>query len=271
MDLESIVSGAKLYLFDMDGTLYLRDRLFDFTAELLGEIRKQGARYRFITNNSSQSAADYVRKMARLGIRTTQEEYVTSGGATVHFMQKHYPNARLYVCGTPSLKNEFRTGGFAVTDKPSEADAVVLGSDPALSFRSIDDICRILFTRGVPYIATHPDMTLPTEYGCLPDCGALADMIAAATGQHPIFVGKPAPLMPEMAMAACGCDSSETVVIGDRLDTDILSGIRAHTRTILVYSGSSTPETLAASPDKPDVAIRDGGLLLDALRRKARA
>lgn len=266
MTLENIVSKTKLYLFDMDGTVYLGDEIFDFTAPLLKEIKALGGRYLFITNNSSKNAADFVEKMARLGIETTEDEFVTSGGATAQFMLENHPDLPIYVCGAPSLKSEFEKIGLTVTDDPAEAEAVVLGSNPKLSFPQIEDVCRILFTKDVPYIATHPDMTLPTEFGCVPDCGALADMIAAATGKRPIFIGKPAPLMVELAMLRCGCDRAETLLIGDRLDTDIPSGINAGVSTILVFSGSTTPEMLTQSQVKPDLAIADCSVLLDALR-----
>ncbi len=268
MTLEELVSRAKLYLFDMDGTVYLGDKIFDFTAPLLDEIKRQGGRYLFITNNSSKNAADFVEKMARLGVAAGEDEFVTSGGATAHFMRENYPDAPVYICGAESLKSEFIKSGLTVTDDPAQAEAVVLGSNPKLSFSQIEDVCRILFTKNVPYIATHPDMTLPTEFGCVPDCGALADMIEAATGKRPVFIGKPAPLMVELAMLSCGCDRAQTVLIGDRLDTDIPSGIAAGVGTVLVYSGSTTPEMLDGSDTKPDLAIRDCSLLLDALRGK---
>lgn len=268
MTLEKLVGQARLYLFDMDGTIYLGDKIFDFTAPLLDEIKRQGGRYLFITNNSSKNAADFVEKMARLGVATTEDEFVTSGGATAHFMCENYPDAPVYICGAESLKSEFAKCGLTVTDDPAKAEAVVLGSNPKLSFPQIENVCRILFTKNVPYIATHPDMTLPTEFGCVPDCGALADMIEAATGKRPVFIGKPAPLMIELAMHRCGCDRSETLLIGDRLDTDIPSGIAAGVSTVLVFSGSTTPEMLAESNVKPDLAIKDCGLLLNALRDK---
>ncbi len=266
MTLKELVAKTKLYLFDLDGTLYLSENVFDFSADLLKAIKARGAEYRFITNNSSKGPKDYVEKMARLGIEATENEFVSSGLVTTIYMQENFGDEKLYVCGTESLKTQFTDVGLKVTEDIDEAGAIVIGCDTELTFKKIDDICRTLSERPkIPYIATHPDMTCPTNYGYMPDCGALANMIFEATGKRPVVIGKPTPLMPELAMQKAGYTREQTVVIGDRLDTDIACGKAAETMTILVYTGHATPEILAKSSIKPNLVLKSCKNLLDEL------
>lgn len=268
MTLRELIETTKLYLFDLDGTLYLSEDVFPFSAELLKEIKARGARYMFITNNSSKSSPDYVAKMTRLGIEAAEDEFVSSGLVTTRYMCENFGDKNIYLCGTNSLKEQFEAAGLKVTDNYEDAECIVIGMDTELTFKKIDDICRLLFERpNIPYIATHPDDVCPTEYGYMPDCGALASMIFTATGKKPIVIGKPTPLMPEYAIFLAGCDRDQTVVIGDRLDTDIACGFAAQTKTLLVYSGFATPEMYEEADKKPDLAIADCGVLLQEMKK----
>ncbi len=263
---DEIIKNIKLYLFDMDGTLYLGDRLFDFTKELLRHIRAGGGKYLFMTNNSSKSVEAYVEKLARLGIDADTEDFITSSQAAAYYLKKHHKDAALYVCGTESLKAELRRQGFTVTEELAKVDAVVMGFDTELTFKKLDDVCRLLSSRDLPYIATNPDYVCPTEYGSVPDCGSVCDMIYNATGKRPLVIGKPQALMPKLAMEKTGIPATRTAVIGDRIYTDIKSGINAGTVTILVMSGETTKEILASSPDKPDIVLDSCGEILQILK-----
>ena len=265
MQTEQIVKGLKLYLFDMDGTLYLGDQLFDFTIELLQKIRAAGGRYMFMTNNSSKSVQAYIEKLAKLGIKAEYEDFITSSQATAYYLQKHHAGATLYVCGTESLKTELRGQGFTITENLDEVECIVMGFDTELNFKKLHDVSYMLCTRELPYIATNPDYVCPTEFGSVPDCGSVCDMIFNATGKRPVVIGKPEALMPKLAMEKVGCTEKETVVIGDRIYTDIKSGINAGTVTILVMSGETTQKILDESADKPDIVLQDAGLLLQWL------
>lgn len=265
MDIRNTVKNLKLYLFDMDGTLYLGDRLFGFTAELLNKLRETGSRYMFMTNNSSKSVQAYIDKLEKLGIPSTSEDFITSSQATAYYLKKQYPGAVLYVCGTNSLKQELESQGFRVTEKLEEVECIVMGFDTELTFQKLHDVSYLLATREIPYIATNPDYVCPTEFGSVPDCGSVCDMIFNATGKRPIVIGKPEPLMPMLAMEKCGCKPSETAVVGDRIYTDIKSGLRAGTVTILVMSGETTEEILNESIEKPDIVLPDAGEILKAL------
>ena len=259
------MKDLKLFLFDMDGTLYLGDRLFDFTIELLQKIKATGGRYMFMTNNSSKSVKAYIEKLAKLGISATEEEFITSSQATAYYLQNNHPGATLYVCGTESLKSELRSQGFTITEDLDAVECIVMGFDTELNFKKLHDVSFMLCTRQLPYIATNPDYVCPTEFGSVPDCGSVCDMIYNATGKRPVVIGKPEALMPQLAMERTGCTKEQTVVIGDRIYTDIKSGINAGTVTVLVMSGETTREILDASPEKPDFVLEDAGLMIPEL------
>lgn len=263
--MKQTVKNLKLYLFDMDGTLYLGDQLFSFTIDLLKRIKETGGMYMFMTNNSSKSVVAYIEKLKKLGIEATQEEFITSSQATAYYLKLHHPTAKLYVCGTESLKTELRSQGFTITENLDEVECIVMGFDTELNFKKLHDVSFLLCTRQLPYIATNPDYVCPTEFGSVPDCGSVCDMIFNATGKRPVVIGKPEALMPQLAMAKTGYGKAQTVVIGDRIYTDIKSGINAGTVTMLVMSGETTQEILDASPEKPDFVLQDAGEILKAL------
>ena len=264
-----IVENTKLYLFDMDGTLYLGDRLYDFTPALLEQIRAAGGRYLFMTNNSSKSVADYIKKLCKLGISATREDFITSSQATAYYLKRYHPGKTLYVCGTQSLIAELQSEGFTVTDDLSQVECVVMGFDTELTFQKLWDVSKLLSeNKDLPYIATNPDLVCPTEFGSVPDCGSVCIGIKNATGREPVVIGKPSPLMPQLAMDRWGYTKEETAVIGDRIYTDIRSGLNAGVTTILVLSGESTLETLEQSDVKPHLVLPDAGALLDALKQK---
>ena len=259
------ISNIKLFLFDMDGTLYLGDRLFPFTEELLCKIKSSGKRYLFMTNNSSKSVSAYIEKLAKLGIKATENDFITSSQATAYYLKKHYSNARLYVCGTKSLKDELVSQGFTVTENVEETDCIVMGYDTELNYKKLWDVSYMLTAKDLPYIATNPDYVCPTEWGSVPDCGSICDMIFNATGKRPVFIGKPEPLMPKLAMEKEKCTPAETAVIGDRIYTDIKSGINAGVVSILVMSGETTTGILNNSPDKPDMVLENAGEIIKFL------
>ena len=259
------LSRIRLWLFDMDGTLYLGERLFAFTKELLRSIRAAGGQYLYLTNNSSRSVQDYVRKMERLGVPARAEDFLTSAQATIWYLRREREGRRLYVCGTRSLQAELRDAGFpVVNDEPDSAECVVMGYDTELTYQKLLDVSRLLTERpDMPYIATNPDLVCPTEFGFVPDCGSVCGMIETATGRRPVVVGKPEPLMVQMAMERMGVPPERTAVVGDRIYTDVKSGLNAGAAGVLVMSGETTPEILAASPDRPDLVLSSAAEILE--------
>lgn len=268
MDQTKLLQSMKLFLFDMDGTLYLGNQLYPFTIELLDTIKANGGKYLFMTNNSSKSVLDYVKKLEKLGIQATREEFMTSSQATAFYLHKYHEGQRLYVCGTQSLKEEFRNEGFTVTTNLDEVDCIVMGFDTELTFQKLHDVSYLLLTRPeLPYIATNPDLVCPTEFGSVPDCGSVCIGIKNATGREPIVIGKPSPLMPQLAMEKLDIAKEETCVVGDRIYTDVKSGLNAGITGILVLSGETTREILEASEDKPHLVLENAGQILDALKQ----
>ncbi|MBE6974595.1 MAG: HAD-IIA family hydrolase [Ruminococcaceae bacterium] len=256
----------KLFLFDMDGTLYLGSRLYDFTKELLQTIRQMGGRYMFVTNNSSKSVADYIKKLEKMGVPAEYDDFLTSSQATAWYLKNHHAGKRLYVCGTESLKDELRGEGFEITDDIALTQCIVMGFDTELTFRKLEDVSKMLCTRELPYIATNPDYVCPTEFGSVPDCGSVCDMLYNVSGKRPLVIGKPQPYMARLAMEKWDCTPEETVVVGDRIYTDIKSGLNAGCQTILVMSGETTYEILEASDHKPHLVLDHAGRILEELK-----
>lgn len=272
MDAKQIISQMELFLFDLDGTLYLGDKPYEFTIELLETLRARGRKYLFMTNNSSRSVEDYIKKLAGMGIKATREDFITSSQATAYYLKGHHSNESLYVCGTVSLKRELEMEGFTVTERLDEVDCVVMGFDTELTFQKLHDVSYLLLTRpGLPYIATNPDLVCPTPFGSVPDCGSVCIGIKNATGREPVFIGKPSPLMPELGMKRQGVPKERTCVVGDRIYTDIKSGLNAGITGILVMSGETTPEVLMQSEDKPHIVLQDAGEILKILYEKENA
>ncbi len=263
------IRSTQLFLFDMDGTLYLDNELYPFTQDLLRVIRETGRRYLFVTNNSSKSVKDYITKLDKLGISATYDDFLTSSQAVAFYLKHHHATARLYVCGTESLKEELRREGFTVTDTLDEVDCIVMGNDQELTFQKLYDVSLLLHTRpDIPYIATNLDYVCPTWFGSVPDCGSICDMLYNVSKRRPLSVGKPSPLMPQLAMERTGTAAEHTAMIGDRIYTDVKSGLNAGVLAILVMSGETTQEILDASEDRPDMVLESAGEILKALREE---
>ena len=250
------LKDKRLFLLDMDGTIYLDDRLFDGTAEFLAHVQAIGGRVMYLTNNSSKSVESYVDKLSRMGLRAAPEDFLTSVNATVLYLrQKNH--RKIYAFGTASFRQQLRQGGLPVTDVLAEdIDCLCMGFDTELTFQKLEDAC-ILLNRGVEYVATNPDWVCPTGYGSVPDCGSVAEMLYRATGRRPRFIGKPEPDMVELAVKETNFTKEQTILLGDRLYTDIKSGVRAGVDTVLVLSGEATLKDLAASDVKPTYVMKD--------------
>ena len=233
----------------MDGTIYLGSRLLPGAAELLTYFQKQAVPYYFLTNNSSKSKLDYVKKLEAFNLPVTSDQIFTSGEATAIYLQREKPGARLFVVGTPSLEAEFKRYGFdLVQDNP---DTVILGFDTTLTYEKIWKLCD--FVRdGLPYIATHPDINCPTESGFMPDIGAIMALVSTSTGREPdLIIGKPHPPIIQAILDKTGLPACQLAMVGDRLYTDIALG-KAGISTILVLSGETRRKDIPDAPVQPD-------------------
>ncbi|MBR2903914.1 MAG: HAD-IIA family hydrolase [Clostridia bacterium] len=246
----SALHKKKLFLLDMDGTVYLDEMLFDGVAEFLSKIEKSGGRYVFITNNSSRSVKDYVKKMHRLGLHQIGDEhFYTSVQAACDLLKEKHAKDLIYVQGTKSMVDELIACGFKVTTRYEEGiDVVLIGYDPELTGEKIYNTCKVLTKKPeIPYYATNPDWVCPVDFGYVPDCGAMSQSIFRATGREPIFIGKPRPTMVECMIKKYATNKQNTVVIGDRLYTDIASGNNAGVDTVCVLSGEVTFDEVKAA------------------------
>ena len=257
---ERILKKKKLFLLDMDGTIYLDDQLFDGTLDFLHHIKISGGRYLFLTNNSSKGVDAYVEKLNRLGIPADPEDFLTSVDAAAAFLKNQYEDSwkqkKIYLVGTESFRNHMKAEGFLLTETPDEdTDILLLGFDRELTYRKLEDASWLLTCGDVEYFATNPDWVCPTAWGSVPDCGSMAQMLNHATGRLPYFIGKPQPDMALMAMEKFGYAPDETVLIGDRLYTDIACGYHAGIDTIFVLSGEGTLADVETSDIKPAFII----------------
>ena len=249
------LQDKKLFLFDMDGTIYLGDNLFEGVPELLKKIEKEGGRYVFITNNASKSVSDYVAKLHRLGLmQVTEEHFFTSAQATLILLKEKHAGELIYLQGTKSLVDEYKASGLRITTEYSDkASAIVVAFDTELTGEKMYNTSKMLTLHDVPYYATNPDWVCPVEFGYIPDCGSMCQGYERATGRKPMFIGKPQPTMIFEVMKKFGATAEETVVIGDRCYTDIASGNNAGVDTVCVLSGEVTLEEVneAQGAEKP--------------------
>jgi HAD superfamily hydrolase (TIGR01457 family) len=253
----SPLKDKKLFLLDMDGTIYLSETLFPRVHEFLARIRENGGRYLFLTNNSSKGVESYLAKMARLGIEAVREDFLTSVDALIDYLLPLYPDTLLYVFGTESFKAQLRSAGLKITDRLEEGiGALVMGFDTELTFQKLEDAC-ILLNKGIPYIATNPDLVCPTWYGSVPDCGSVANILETATGRRPLVIGKPKPRMVELALKRTGFSREQALMVGDRVYTDIACGVNAGIDTVLVLSGEGTVADAQASDTPPTWILPD--------------
>lgn len=241
---------VKLFLLDMDGTFYLGDRLIDGSLSFIDRVQKTGRDFLFLTNNSSHNAAFYVERLHRMGLDVPRSKILTSGEATCEVISEKYPAKRAYVLGNEYLIEEFHEAGIPVDDVNPEI--AVIGFDTTLTYEKMRKICDLV-RAGLPYIATHPDFNCPTENGFMPDIGAIIAFIQASTGRRPdLIVGKPNTGIVEAAVRRTHIAPAQMAMVGDRLYTDIETGIRSGMLSVLVMSGETTREMLASSATRPD-------------------
>jgi len=250
----------------MDGTIYLDEDLFPGTVPFLDYVKESGGKYLFLTNNSSRSVTTYIEKLNRLGIPAVADDFLTSTSALIEDLKSRPPYRLCYAFGTTAFRQQLSEAGIPITDKLSDdIDCLLIGFDTELTFQKLEDAC-ILLNRGVDFIATNPDWVCPTRYGSVPDCGSVCEMLFRATGRRPRVIGKPQPAMALLAMEKWGCTREQTVMVGDRLYTDIASGVNAGIDTVFVLSGEGTMKDLEASDVKPTYVMDDIAALLAALK-----
>ena len=249
-----MLENIKCFLLDMDGTFYLGENLLPGALEFIDLLGNRNIDFLFLTNNSSKHADQYVDKLSNYGLTVGKEKILTSGEATISYLKKEKPDAKVFLVGTKALEQEFINGGFRLVDE--HPDVVVLGFDTTLTYKKIWKLCDFI-REGAPYIATHPDINCPTENGFMPDIGSFMAMIESSTGRSPdVIIGKPYDAMVDAVLDRTGFKKHEIAMIGDRLYTDIAMG-SIGIKTILVLSGETKLSDLKDCEIKPDIIVDD--------------
>ena len=247
-----LLSKKKYFILDMDGTFYLGDTLLNGSLEFIQRLKETGRDFLFFTNNSSKNAKVYVDKLAKMGCNVEESKVVTSGMVTVDYLKKHYGEPRVYLLGTPMLKEDFTNRGITLVEE--DPDVVVVGLDTTITYEKLAIACDFI-RDGKPFIATHLDLNCPTEDGFIPDCGAICAFITASTGVEPKYIGKPFRETMDYIIDYLQCASEQIVFTGDRLYTDIAIGYNHGVTSVLVLTGETKREDLKNSSVKPDIVV----------------
>ena len=247
------IQDVRCFLLDMDGTFYLGEKIIPGSLDFIRRVEETGRDFLFLTNNSSHNAAFYVQRLKRMGLEIGREKVLTSGEATAALVKEMYPGKRAFVLGNEFLIEEMREAGVPVDMQNPEI--VVVGYDTTLDYKKMTAVCDFV-RAGLPYIATHPDFNCPTETGFAPDLGAIMAFIEASTGRRADrVVGKPHTGIVQAALRRTGLSAGQMAMVGDRLYTDIETGLKSGMLSILVLSGETTPQMLAEYPNKPDLVF----------------
>ncbi|MCM1155723.1 MAG: HAD-IIA family hydrolase [Roseburia sp.] len=257
-DKEHIINEIRCFALDMDGTIYLGEKWIAGAQDFLKKIEGSGRQYVFLTNNSSKNAAVYVEKLHRMGWNVDEGKIVTSGQATIYYLQRHFPGKKVFLLGNPLLQEEFAQAGILLSD--TQPEVVVTAFDTSLTYEKMCKVCDFV-RAGLPYLATHPDYNCPTETGFIPDVGAIHAFIHASAFRYPDrIIGKPGGDIIDYLVNRVGVEKEQTAMVGDRLYTDIAAGRNNGLKSILVLSGEASLADVSASDVMPHLifeSVRD--------------
>lgn len=246
----------KGFIFDLDGTVYLSDRLIPGADKVIRKLRETGRRVVFLSNKPLQTREDYASKLTRLGIPTHPDEVINSTFVMLHYLKKNAPHAKLFVVGEVPFVEELKRAGFKITKEPKEIDYVIAAFDRTFDYKKLNIAFQAIKKFGAHFIATNPDRTCPVDGGEVPDCAGMIAAIEAVTEKKvEIIVGKPSPIMVQTALDVMGLKPADCLLIGDRLETDIKMGKDAGIATGIVLTGVTSEEALREikhTPDQPD-------------------
>ena len=245
---------CKAFICDMDGVIYHGDRLLPGATEFVDWLKKEEKAFLFLTNSSERSPRELREKLLRMGIDVAEEHFYTSALATAEFLRTQCPGGSAYVIGESGIANALYDAGFSMNS--SDPDYVVVGETRSYSYEKLERAINLV-RNGAKLIGTNPDVTGPGEQGIVPATGSLIAPIELATGAKAFFVGKPNPLMMRHSLKKLGCQREDAVIIGDRMDTDIIAGIESEIATVLVLSGVTTRDDLSRFAYQPQY-ILDG-------------
>ena len=256
----SFLKEIELFVLDMDGTIYLGERVFPDAVEFVKRAKDTGRRIAYFTNNASKNPDIYHEKLLRMGFDSERSEIITSGDVTAHYLLKHHPGEPVYLVGTPALAASFAGYGIPLSE---EAGIVVSSFDTTLTYKKLETACNLL-RDGALFYSTHPDFNCPTETGFIPDCGAINALITASTGRQPVYFGKPYGYTADYISAVCGVKREKTAIVGDRIYTDIALGRNNGMTSVLVLTGE-TKEADIDSTNAPDIVLGKIGEIIPFL------
>lgn len=265
-----IIKGKKLFILDLDGTIYLSDKIIPGADGFLETLLESGRDFIFLTNNSSRSGKTYVEKLESMGIHVGEDRIMTSGKATILYLKGLKPDAKIFLLGTPSLEEEFMEAGFTLLrNREVRPDFVVFGFDQTLTYEKIWMACDFILD-GAGYIATHPDLNCPLAGGkFMIDTGSFLKAIEASINRTPdVVIGKPSKFIIDIIMKAKGMCREDLVMVGDRLYTDILGAGNSGIPSILVLSGETTREAYAASAIKATYVVNSVADIGELLKKE---
>ncbi|HEU5193298.1 MAG TPA: HAD-IIA family hydrolase [Methylomirabilota bacterium] len=243
------------WLFDLDGTVYLGEALIAGAERTLAALRADGRRVAFLSNKPLYTRADYAEKLTRLGVPTRTDEVVNSSIVLARHLQTLDPGAPVFVIGEPPLLGELRAHGFEVRNDP-DVRWVVIAFDRTFDYAKLNTALQAVRRRDARLIATNPDRTCPTDEGEIPDCAGMMAAVEAVTGKTvEVVVGKPSPIILKVALATLGVAAGDCVIVGDRIETDIVMGKRLGLTTVLVLSGITRPDDPRIAELRPDLVV----------------
>ena len=241
------------FICDMDGVIYHGSRLLDGVTEFVAWLQNTGKNFVFLTNSSERSPRELRQKLLRMNLDVDESHFYTSALATAHFLSRQRPKAGVYAIGESGLLNALYESGLTMNDVDPEY--VVVGETASLNYEKIERAVHIIRTKGARLVGTNPDLTGPGERGIVPACGSLIAPIEMASGVKAYFVGKPNPLMMRHAMTRLSSRREETVIVGDRMDTDIVAGVESGIETVLVLSGVTQANDLTQFAYQPGYVL----------------
>ncbi|HUS71890.1 MAG TPA: HAD-IIA family hydrolase [Sedimentisphaerales bacterium] len=243
------LTDKKGYICDMDGVIYHGNKLIEGAREFVDWLKAEKKQFVFLTNSSARSPEQLRKHLSDMGIEIGERHFMTSALATASFLAGQQPNARVYVIGESGLISALNDKGFCIDHV--NPDYVIVGETRTYNYEQIEHAIRFVL-RGAKLIGTNPDVTGPSEAGIVPACRALISPIEMATDRKAYFIGKPNPLIMRHAIKKIKCRREETLIIGDRMDTDIIAGIESEIETVLVLTGITSREDLVQYPYRPD-------------------
>ncbi len=262
-DVYKQLASMNLFMLDLDGTFYLGDNLIEGSLDFIKKLRTINKQFIFVTNNSSKTPLQYVEKLRHMGLEIDKDRVITSGSATIDYLHTYYKNKKVYLLGNDSLKQQFIEEGVVLSE--TTPDIVVTAYDTTLNYIKLCHVCEYI-RDGLPFLSTHADLNCPTENGFIPDLGSFNALIEASTGRSPdIVIGKPNQPIVNYVLKKYNLKNTEVAMVGDRLYTDILLGIKNDIVSILVLSGETKESDIYSTKIHPTIITNSLYTLMELL------